>query len=178
MYLLDKDIKLLELKDDIEAKDELKAKTAELNAETNRLHKAVMNGVIQPPVEDAELSLESDSGSARDSISSDGTLEKTTGSNRGEGDTPSGAPPDVPLSELITTCREARHRAESLLHASGGNTVGRSPFGDVSNSAPGSASVTADVRKRMSFGGASMDAVEFTGVTAVSYTHLTLPTKA
>ena len=59
----------------------------------------------------------------------------------------------------------ARHRAESLLHASGGNTVGRSPFGDVSNSAPGSASVTADVRKRMSFGGASMDAVEFTGVT-------------
>ena len=165
MYLLDKDIKLLELKDDIEAKDELKAKTAELNAETNRLHKAVMNGVIQPPVEDAELSLESDSGSARDSISSDGTLEKTTENNRGEVDTPSGAPPDVPLSELITTCREARHRAESLLHASGGNTVGRSPFGDVSNSAPGSASVTADVRKRMSFGGASMDAVEFTGVT-------------
>ena len=41
MYLLDKDIKLLELQDDIEAKDELKAKTAELNAETNRLHKAV-----------------------------------------------------------------------------------------------------------------------------------------
>ena len=121
--------------------------------------------VIQPPVEDAELSPESDSGSARDSISSDGTLEKTTENNRGEGDTPSGAPPDVPLSELITTCREARHRAESLLHASGGNTVGRSPFGDVSNSAPGSASVTADVRKRMSFGGASMDAVEFTGVT-------------
>ena len=87
MYLLDKDIKLLELQDDIEAKDELKAKTAELNAETNRLHKAVMGGVIQPPVEDAELSPENDSGSARDSISSDGTFEKTTESNRAEGDT-------------------------------------------------------------------------------------------
>jgi hypothetical protein len=65
----------------------------------------------------------------------------------------------VPLSELITTCREARRRAEGLLHASGGTAVtnvSRSPFGDVSNSGPGSASATVDVRKRMSFGGVTV----------------------
>ena len=44
-------------------------------------------------------------------------------------------------------------------HASGGTAatnVSRSPFGDVSNSGPGSASATIDVRKRMSFGGVTV----------------------
>jgi hypothetical protein len=158
MYLLDKDIKSLEVQDGIEAKDELQAKTAELSTETERLRKAVLDGVIQP-VDDAGFSPEVDADSVRDSFSSDDTHEKTNASSGSEGDTPAGARLDVPLSELITTCREARRRAEGLLHASGGTAatnVSRSPFGDVSNSGPGSASATVDVRKRMSFGGVTV----------------------
>jgi kinesin family protein 4/21/27 len=159
MYLLDKDIKSLEVQDGIEAKDELQAKTAELSTETERLRKAVLDGVIQPPMDDAGFSPEVDADSVRDSFSSDDTHEKTNASSGSEGDTPAGARLDVPLSELITTCREARRRAEGLLHASGGTAatnVSRSPFGDVSNSGPGSASATVDVRKRMSFGGVTV----------------------
>ena len=68
--------------------------------------------------------------------------------------TPESSKGEIPLSELITTCRNARRRAEGLLHASGGGATAtkREPFGDVSNAAPGSASAL-DVRKRMSFGG-------------------------
>ena len=61
-----------------------------------------------------------------------------------------------PVSELLTTCRDARRRAEGLLFASGGekppmdgDAAWRSPLGDVSNAN----SDADDVRRRVSFGG-------------------------
>jgi hypothetical protein len=197
LYVMDKEMKQLEEQGE-GAEEELEAKKAEHKSELCRLKKGAQDGSIRPPG-DAEEEVEdgaadADAGcvvdgpdshpvSAPNSASSSEEEASTTTSGGGDYSggaatpaTASGGKVEVPLSELITTCRNARRRAEGLLHASGGgapHTAGRhrSPFGDVSNdSFPGSAAASAAVRKRMSFGasgfGGAVGAFQAPGVTA------------
>ena len=175
LYVMEKEIKQLEEQGQ-GAEEELKAKRAEHKSELCRLRRAAQEGVICAPCSAAEkVASPDDAGpeshpvSAPNSASSSDSMtsfeEPTSASSGGyiSVTTPhtTAAKVEVPLSELITTCRNARRRAEGLLHASGGGLMTgstterkqRSPFGDVSNdSFPGSAAATAAVRKRMSFG--------------------------
>lgn len=190
LYVMEKDMKQLEERG-VDAEEELEAKKAEHKSELCRLRKGAQDGSIRPPGDDSAEAdgLDSHPVSAPNSASSSDSMtsnEEEANTSTSSGGYSSSATPhatsgaakvEVPLSELITTCRNARRRAEGLLHASGGgvpNTASRrrSPFGDVSNDSfpPGSAAATAAVRKRMSFGAFATRAVaaafQAPGVTA------------
>lgn len=156
LYCIEKEIKSLEQAEGAGAEEALELKRSEHASESSRLRAAVADGSILPPGEGEQYSPSSE---APGSASSDGAAGASDVGGQSDSRSDSQATPEsskgeVPLSELITTCRNARRRAEGLLHASGGGATAtkRDPFGDVSNAAPGSASAL-DVRKRMSFGG-------------------------
>ena len=115
-----------------------------------------------PPSAEADI-LGPPSAEASPQTSSSSSLERSASLDSASGDserTPerdaSAAASAPPVSELLTTCRDARRRAEGLLFASGGekppmdgDAAWRSPLGDVSNAN----SDADDVRRRVSFGG-------------------------
>ena len=156
LYCIEKEMKSLEQAEGAGAEEALELKRSEHTLESSRLRAAIAEGNILPPGE-GELFNPSSEGPG--SASSDGMAGASDIGGKSDSRSESQATPEsskgeIPLSELITTCRNARRRAEGLLHASGGGATAtkREPFGDVSNAAPGSASAL-DVRKRMSFGG-------------------------
>ena len=118
--------------------------------------------ILGPPSAEADI-LGPPSASASPQMSSSSSLERSASLDSASGDserTPerdaSAAASAPPVSELLTTCRDARRRAEGLLFASGGekppmdgDAAWRSPLGDVSNAN----SDADDVRRRVSFGG-------------------------
>ena len=118
--------------------------------------------ILGPPSAEADI-LGPPSASASPQTSSSSSLERSASLDSASGDserTPerdaSAAASAPPVSELLTTCRDARRRAEGLLFASGGekppmdgDAAWRSPLGDVSNAN----SDADDVRRRVSFGG-------------------------
>jgi hypothetical protein len=194
LYVMEKDTKALE-EQGAGAEPELEAKRAEHRSELCCLRRAVQDGSIRAPGDPAvwnvgdsaiyvadgpnshPVSAPNSASSSDSAAFSEGdTWTAGTSTSGGSGRTALATPHaaigtakvEVPLSELIATCRTARRRAENLLHASGGRLTGgmgakglggsrplRSPFGDMSNergACPGSAAATTEVRKRMSFG--------------------------
>jgi kinesin family protein 4/21/27 len=92
------------------------------------------------------------------SISSSGSAESDSETSSGFRDSETGASAATPVaenpesvSELLSACRDARLRAESLLDGSARSAKARSPLGDASNAAFERADGV--TRRRVSFGG-------------------------